>query len=162
MTTTAEDQRFMRRAIELSRQAALIDCTGGPFGCVITRDGEIVGEGFNQVITENDPTWHGEIAAIRQAGQRLQTFDLSGCTLYTSAEPCPMCEAAIYWARIDRVVFAARCTDAAAHGDFDDSAIYADLCKPLGERKIPHQELLRSEALVVWQEYEQKSDRLPY
>lgn len=160
--TVADDERFMRRAIDLSQRAALIDCTGGPFGTVITRGGEIIGEGFNQVIAQNDPTWHGEMEAIRHACRHLQSFNLSGCTLYTSAEPCPMCEAAIYWAHIDRVVYAARCTDATDYGDFDDSAIYADLRKPVSERQIPHQELLRLEALAVWRDYQQKSDRVPY
>ncbi|ABB56152.1 nucleoside deaminase [Synechococcus elongatus] len=157
----AEDERFMRRAIALSRQAGLIDCTGGPFGCVITRNGEIIAEGFNQVLTERDPTWHAEIAAIRQACQHLQTVDLSGCTLYTSAEPCPMCAAAVYWAKLDRLVFATRCSDTAAYAEFDDSTIYAEIQKPARDRTIPHQELLRSEAQIVWQDYQQQRDRTP-
>uniref|UniRef100_B8HU47 CMP/dCMP deaminase zinc-binding n=1 Tax=Cyanothece sp. (strain PCC 7425 / ATCC 29141) TaxID=395961 RepID=B8HU47_CYAP4 len=157
-----EDERLIRRAIELGRRAALDLCTGGPFGCVIAKDGAIIAEGYNRVVAENDPTWHGEMAAIRQAAKQLQTFDLSGCVLYTSAEPCPMCAAACWWARLDRIVYASRVEDALKYGGFDDREIYLDLQKPIQERKIPHQELLRDEALKIWQLYQAKPDRVPY
>jgi len=160
--TQAEDEKFMRRAIALSEQAALIECTGGPFGSVIVKDGTIIAEGYNHVISEKDPTWHGEMEAIRKACKVLDTFDLSGCTLYTSAEPCPMCAAASFWARLDRIVFAAHCQDALQYGDFDDTAIYEDLKKPALERKIPHAEILREESVEVWKRYHAKSDRVQY
>jgi guanine deaminase len=158
----ADDERFMRRAIALSEKAALIEFTGGPFGAVIVKDGEIIAEGYNHVIAENDPTWHGEMEAIRAACKKLGSFDLSGCTLYTSAEPCPMCAAAIWWARLDRTVYAAHVTDALEYGGFDDTAIYEDLKKPISERKIPHQEILREESVEVWKRYQTKSDRVAY
>ncbi|AFY61552.1 nucleoside deaminase [Synechococcus sp. PCC 6312] len=158
----ADDEKFMRRAIALSERAALIECTGGPFGSVIVKDGEIIAEGYNHVVAEKDPTWHGEMEAIRKACKVLDTFDLSGCTLYTSAEPCPMCAAASFWARIDRIVFAAHCEDALKYGDFDDTAIYEDLAKPPMERRIPHSEILREESVAVWKRYQEKSDRVQY
>lgn len=157
-----DESKFMRRAIELSEIAALVECTGGPFGSVIVKDGEIIAEGYNHVIAENDPTWHGEMEAIRKACKALNTFNLSGGTLYTSAEPCPMCAAASWWARLDRIVFAAHCSDASQYGDFDDSAIYEDLQKPSLERKIPYSELLREESIAVWKRYQEKSNRVPY
>jgi guanine deaminase len=157
-----DESKFMRRAIELSEIAALVECTGGPFGSVIVKDGQIIAEGYNHVIAENDPTWHGEMEAIRKACKALNTFNLSGCTLYTSAEPCPMCAAASWWARLDRIVFAAHCSDASQYGDFDDSAIYEDLKKPSLERKIPYSELLRAESIAVWKRYQEKSNRVPY
>ncbi len=157
-----DESEFMRRAIALSEIAALVECTGGPFGTVIVKDGQIIAEGYNRVIAENDPTWHGEMEAIKKACQVLGTFDLSGCTLYTSAEPCPMCAAASWWARLDRIVFAAYCSDALQYGEFDDSAIYADLENPSLERKIPYSELLREESVAVWKRYQAKSDRVPY
>ncbi len=157
-----DESEFMRRAIALSEIAALVECTGGPFGTVIVKDGQIIAEGYNRVIAENDPTWHGEMEAIKKACQVLGTFDLSGCTLYTSAEPCPMCAAASWWARLDRIVFAAYCSDALQYGEFDDTAIYADLEKPSLERKIPYSELLREESVAVWKRYQAKSDRVPY
>lgn len=159
---TPEDEVFMRRAIALGEQAALVDCTGGPFGCVIVREGRVIAEGTNHVVSENDPTWHGEMEAIRSAAKTLGTFDLSGCTLYTTGEPCPMCAGAIFWARIDRVVYASTIADALRHGQFDDQPIYEDLAKPIAGRLIPAARCLREEMLELWRRYEAKPDRVRY
>ena len=159
---TPEDEAFMRRAIALGEQAALVDCTGGPFGCVIVKEGRIIAEGTNHVVSENDPTWHGEMEAIRSAAKTLGTFDLSGCTLYTTGEPCPMCAGAIFWARIDRVVYASTIADALRYGQFDDQPIYEDLAKPIAERLVPAAQCLREEMLELWRRYEAKPDRVRY
>lgn len=159
---TDDDRRFMRRAIELSEKTALIDSAGGAFGAVIVRNGAIIGEGANRVVAENDPTWHGEMAAIRDACRRVGSFKLAGATLYTSAEPCPMCAAAAYWAGIERVFYAATCEDARQYGDFDDTKIYAELRKPVGERSMPTRQIMRAEALEIWEKYQAKADRVPY
>ena len=159
---TDDDRRFMRRAIELSEKTALIDSAGGAFGAVIVQNGAIIGEGANRVVAENDPTWHGEMAAIRDACRRVGSFKLPGATLYTSAEPCPMCAAAAYWAGIERVFYAATCEDALRYGDFDDTKIYAEVRKPVGERSIPARQIMRDEAVEVWKKYLEKADRVPY
>ena len=159
---TAEDEHFMRAAIRLGEKAALIDGTGGPFGCVIVKDGEIIAEGSNHVVSENDPTWHGEMEAIRAAAKKLGTFDLSGGTLYTTGEPCPMCAGAIFWARIDRVVYASTIADALRYGQFDDQPIYEDLAKSIAERLTPAAQCLRDEMLELWRRYEAKPDRIRY
>lgn len=159
---TVADEGFMRRAIALGEKAAMVDGTGGPFGCVIVKDGEIVSEGTNRVVSKNDPTCHGEIEAIRAAAHRLGTFDLAGCTLYTSGEPCPMCAGAIHWARIDRVVYASTIADARIYGEFDDEAIYADMAKPSARRNIPSAQCLRDEMLDVWRRYRAKPDKVRY
>lgn len=159
---TDDDARFMRRAIELSEKTSLIDSAGGAFGTVIVRDGEILGEGANRVVAENDPTWHGEMQAIRNACAKTGSFKLTGATLYTSAEPCPMCAAAAYWAGITRIFYAATCEDALYYGDFDDSMIYGELKKPVGERSIPAQQILQNEAVEVWKKYQAKTDKVPY
>lgn len=143
----------MRRAIELGEIGSMRERTGGPFGAVIVKDGVIVGEGFNHVVAENDPTWHGEIGAIRDACKRLKTFDLSGATLYTSSEPCPMCLSAIMWARIDRFFYAALCSDAATYGGFDDVNFFDEIRKPAAERTIPSAEILRDEAVELFKRY---------
>ena len=159
---TAEDEHFMRAAIRLGEKAALIDGTGGPFGCVIVKDGKIIAEGSNHVVSENDPTWHGEMEAIRAAAKKLGTFDLSGGTLYTTGEPCPMCAGAIFWARIDRVVYASTIADALRYGQFDDQPIYEDLAKSIAERLTPAAQCLRDEMLELWWRYEAKPDRIRY
>ena len=159
---TAEDEQFMRRAIALGEKAALVDGTGGPFGCVIVKDGQIIAEGSNHVVSENDPTWHGEMEAIRSAAKKLGHFDLSGCTLYTTGEPCPMCAGAIFWARIDRVVYASTIADALRYGQFDDQPIYEDLAKPITERLVPAAQCLRDEMLELWRRYEAKPDKIHY
>lgn len=155
-----DDERFMRRAIELARQG-MDSGAGGPFGCVIVRDGEIVGEGSNQVTSTNDPTAHAEVVAIRNACKAIGDFQLSGCTVYTSCEPCPMCLAAIYWSRADRMYFGASRTDAADAG-FDDDFLYRELCLPLDERALPTDEMLREDAKRVFAEWIEKPDKIEY
>lgn len=152
----------MLRAIALGRQGAFEERAGGPFGAVIVKDGRIVGEGFNRVILKGDPTCHGEMEAIRDAAKNLGTHVLEGCTLYTSAECCPMCAAAAWWARIDRIFYAATIDDAETFGSFDDTAIYEDLRKPPGERKIPSCNVCRDDALAVWREFETSPLRVHY
>lgn len=159
---TSDDEKFMRRAIALSEKTSLIDSAGGVFGTVIVRDGEIIGEGANRVVAENDPTWHGEIEAIRNACRKVGSFKLTGATLYTSAEPCPMCMAASYWAGISRVFYAATNEDALEYGDFDDSMIYGELRKPIAQRSITCTQIMQEEAVEVWKKYKNKADRVPY
>lgn len=153
-------QKFMKRAIELS-QRNMQTGIGGPFGAVIVKDQIVVGEGWNKVTSNNDPTAHAEVEAIRAACQSLKTFDLSGCEIYTSCEPCPMCLSAIYWARIGKIYYANTKKDA-AQIQFDDDFIYQEIPKPLNERKIPMQQIARDEALVVFQEWESKQDKVRY
>lgn len=134
---------------------------GGPFGCVIVRGNEIVGRGNNCVTSTNDPTAHAEVTAIREACKRLGTFQLRGCELYTNCEPCPMCLAAIYWARIPVVYYANTRTDAAAIG-FDDDFIYQQVPLPAGERSVVMKPLLRDEALAGFRAWEAKPDKVRY
>lgn len=157
-----DHERFMRMAIDLARQSALVERTGSPFGCVIVREGEVVGSGVNQVPPTNDPTAHAEIVAIRDACQRLATFELAGCTVYTTGEPCPMCYAAAWWARIDQIYFASTIRDALVYGDFDDEPIYAAVRLPPAERALPARELLRDEMVEVWEEFHAIPDRIHY
>ncbi|MQT11939.1 nucleoside deaminase [Segnochrobactrum spirostomi] len=159
---TEDDKKFMQRAIALSEKTSLIDSAGGVFGSVIVRDGKIIAEGANRVVAENDPTWHGEMEAIRKACKAEGSFKLPGATLYTSAEPCPMCMAAAYWAGIERVFYASTNADALEYGDFDDSMIYGELSKPTSERSITCTQILRDEAVEVWKKYKNKADRVPY
>ncbi len=135
---------FLRRAIALATRNVLT-AAGGPFGAVVVRDGKIVGEGANSVTTTNDPTAHGEVNAIRAAAKSLGTFSLAGCELYTSCEPCPMCLAAAYWARLDAVYYGASAADAARAG-FDDAFLYDELRKDASERKLSSTQLLADEA----------------
>ena len=134
---------------------------GGPFAALVVRAGEILGRGTNLVTATNDPTAHAEILAIREACQKIGDFELSGCEIYATCEPCPMCLGAIYWARPAKVYFAAHSGDAAKIG-FDDSLIYAEIKKLATERKIPITELMREEALKVFREWERKPDKVPY
>ncbi|MEZ0610547.1 nucleoside deaminase [Fibrella sp. WM1] len=157
---STQDEQFLRMAIALAREG-MNTGKGGPFGAVIVRDGQVVGQSCNQVTSTNDPTAHAEVMAIRDACQRLGTFQLDDCTLYTSCEPCPMCLGAIYWARPARVVYAAEHTDAAIAG-FDDSFIYAELAKPYPQRSIPTHQALRPEARTVFEEWVRKEDRQHY
>ena len=157
-----QDEAFMRRAIELSRQTSLVDSAGGVFGAVIVKDGAIIAEGANRVVAENDPTWHGEMEAIRKACKALGSFKLTGCVLYTSAEPCPMCAAASYWAGIERIYYAATVQDALRYGDFDDSMIFEELAKPTTARSIKATQMLQDEAVEVWKLYAAKPDKVPY
>ena len=150
----------MREAIALS-QHSIESGKGGPFGAVVVKDGKIIGRGHNQVTSTNDPTAHAEIVAIRDACKTLQSFQLTGCELYTSCEPCPMCLGAIYWARPDRVYYANTQADAADIG-FDDQFIYDELEQPFERRQIPMQPLLRDEAQAVFQAWATKSDKVEY
>ena len=150
----------MREAIRLSLEKMQAGC-GGPFGAVVVRDGQIIARGFNQVTSTNDPTCHAEVDAIRKACQALGTHQLVGCDLYTSCEPCPMCLGAIYWARPARVFYANTKADAAAVG-FDDQFIYDEMERPLPQRSIPMQQLLRDEALVSFEAWAAKEGRTTY
>ncbi|MGI6219800.1 MAG: nucleoside deaminase [Bacteroidaceae bacterium] len=152
-------ERMMRRAISLSLES--VARGGGPFGAVIVRDGEIIAEGTNRVTLNCDPTAHAEVQAIRAAAARLGTFDLSGCTIYTSCEPCPMCLGAIYWAHIDRMFYGNSKQDAAAIG-FDDAFIYKELALPAGERRLKSEALLPEEAIEAFRLWESKEDRTNY
>jgi tRNA(Arg) A34 adenosine deaminase TadA len=152
--------KFMRAAIRLS-QEGLRHNDGGPFGAVVVRRGKIIGRGWNRVTSANDPTAHAEIMAIREACRRLKNFRLDGCELYASCEPCPMCLAAIYWARIGKIYYANSQRDAAAIG-FDDALIYREVARPLSRRQIPMRQLLRSEALKVFAEWKAKPDKIRY
>ena len=151
---------FMKRAIELSLENVRSG-RGGPFGCVIARDGDVIAEAVNEVTASNDPTAHAEILAIRRASQKLGCFELTGCALYTSCEPCPMCLSAIYWARIERIYFANLSADAAKSG-FDDSAIYAEMKRPPTQRKIPMIHMLREDALAAFRAWEKQPGKIPY
>jgi guanine deaminase len=159
MASQREDT-FMRQAIELSIENVRSG-RGGPFAALVVKDGEIIATGTNLVTTTSDPTAHAEVVAIREACGKLGQFQLSGCEIYSSCEPCPMCLGAIYWARPNRVYFGNTASDAAAIG-FDDSFIYQQLEVPLSERTIPMVQLLREEALAAFREWERKSDRIPY
>lgn len=130
-----KEKKFLERAIELSR-LGMQDGHGGPFGCVIVKDDEIIGEGCNMVTSSNDPTAHAEVVAIRNACQKLNNYQLTGCEVYTSCEPCPMCLGAIYWARPQRVIYANTKSEAAAI-QFDDEFIYKEINAPMFDRKIP-------------------------
>lgn len=161
------DLRWLRRAVELSREKMLAN-EGGPFGALIAatdsggaEGGQVVGEGWNRVTSANDPTAHAEITAIRAACARLGRFELSGLTIYSSCEPCPMCLAAIYWARLDRLVYANTRHDAAAIG-FDDAELYAQVALPLAEQKLPIERLELPEARAVFALWREKSDKIRY
>ncbi|MDZ4706235.1 MAG: nucleoside deaminase [Saprospiraceae bacterium] len=154
------DHHFLRAAIEMARQG-MRNNEGGPFGAVIVKDGVIVGSGNNRVTSTNDPTAHAEVVAIREACKHLNNFQLDGCVLYTSCEPCPMCFGAIYWARPDRIVYACSKADAAAIG-FDDDFIYKELDLPLPARKIPANQALQEEGREVFKEWTDKSNKTAY
>lgn len=148
--------RAIQIAIDNVRQGR-----GGPFGAVVVGDGRIIAEGANSVTSLNDPTAHAEITAIRGACKKLQRFDLRGCELYTSCEPCPMCLGAIYWARLDRVYFGGAAADASQAG-FEDSFIYDEIPKPPSSRKIPMLQLMRAEALEPFRLWEQQPNKIRY
>lgn len=149
----------MREAIRLA--SANVENGGGPFGAVITRGGEIIATGVNRVTANCDPTAHAEVSAIRAAAQKLGTFNLSGCDIYSSCEPCPMCLGAIYWARLDRLFYGNTKADAARIG-FDDAFIYKELALPLSERTLRAEQLLGKEAIATFEAWEQKTDKTPY
>jgi guanine deaminase len=151
---------YMREAIRLSIENVKSG-KGGPFGCVIVKDGKIIARGTNQVTSLNDPTAHAEVVAIREACNSLNSFQLNGCEIYTSCEPCPMCLGAIYWARPEKIFFANGREDAAKIG-FDDHFLYEELPKSIQERTIPTEQMLREEALAAFREWESKKDKIEY
>ncbi len=156
----ASKKPFMEEAIRLSFQT-MRNGTGGPFGAVIVKDGEIIARGFNQVVSLHDPTAHAEVVAIREACKVLDTFQLSDCEMYTSCEPCPMCFGAIHWSRIKKVYYANTREDAAKIG-FDDEAIYIDIAKPNEQRQRPMLQMMNNEALEAFKEWLVKEDKRPY
>ena len=153
------NNEFMKRAIELSVES--VNKGGGPFGSIVVKDNKIIAEGSNKVTPTNDPTAHGEIVAIREACKKLNTFTLSGCELYSSCEPCPMCLSAIYWARIEKIYYANTREDARKI-DFDDSLIYTELQKSIDKRKISMIQILRNEALKAFELWDAKKDKVKY
>jgi len=157
---TDRDRTFMTRAIELAKMGVEMNL-GGPFGCVVVKDDIIIGEGNNRVTSTNDPTAHAEIVAIREACKSLDAFQLDGCTVYTSCEPCPMCLGAIYWARPERVFYACTREDAANIG-FDDDFIYEELEKANDQREMVLMNLMRDEALEVFDNWSSKTDKVEY
>ena len=154
------EKTFMQAAIQLSIDKMEAGF-GGPFGALIVRDGEIVSEGFNQVTSLNDPTCHAEIDAIRNACQKIGHFELTGCEMYTSCEPCPMCFGAINWTRLERVFYGNTRLDAAKIG-FDDEFIYEELKRPLETRRIPMIQFMHGEAQLAFRRWEQKGDKIAY
>jgi guanine deaminase len=151
---------FMEKAIALAT-GNVTSGRGGPFGAVIVRGGEIIASGANLVTATNDPTAHGEIVAIRNACAALKTFQLSGCQIYTSCEPCPMCLAAIYWARCDAIFYGNRAADAAAAG-FDDAFLYEEIKRPINQRKIPTVNLLPEKAISSFEAWRAQATRIDY
>ena len=149
----------MQRAIELSIKN--LESGGGPFGAVVVKDNHIIGEGTNQVTSTNDPSAHAEVVAIREACRQLKCFQLKGCEIYTSCEPCPMCMALVYWAHLDKVYYANTAADAAKIG-FDDARIYRELKLPHAERSLPLIQMMRNEALVAFNAWQQKPDKVRY
>ena len=150
---------FMARAIEISKVS--VSTNGGPFGSVVVKDNKIISEGSNKVTSLNDPTAHAEIVAIRNACQKLKTFNLSGCEIYTTCEPCPMCLSAIYWARIDKIYYANTREDA-KNIDFDDSFIYLEVAKKIDKRKIKMKQMNREDALEAFEIWKNKEDKIKY
>lgn len=153
------NEELMRRAIDLAVEN--VKSGGGPFGAVIARDGHIISTGVNRVTANNDPTAHAEVSAIRAACTKLGTFNLEGCVIYTSCEPCPMCLGAIYWAHIDKIYYGANQHDAAAI-NFDDSFIYRELELPMNKRRKPVENLLHNEALAPFNLWREKDDKVEY
>lgn len=151
---------FLRQAIQLATEN-VVSGRGGPFGAVIVRDGRVVGEGVNTVTSTNDPTAHGEVNAIRAAARQLGDFSLAGCALYTSCEPCPMCLAASYWARISAIYYGASAADAARAG-FDDAVFYEQLRKPVGERQVPARQMLAEEAWASFAAWLASAKKIAY
>lgn len=155
-----KEKAFMKIAIEQSIKGMLAN-EGGPFGAIIVKNGEVIAKGNNKVICNNDPTAHAEVVAIRAACEKLGNFQLDGCILYTSCEPCPMCLGAIYWARPDAVYYACDKIDAAKAG-FDDDFIYKELDLKMEDRKIPFKQLMQEEAQEAFSLWKEKMDKTPY
>jgi guanine deaminase len=149
-------QEAIRISIKMMRRGQ-----GGPFGAVVVRKGKVVGRGWNQVTSSNDPTAHAEMVAIRDACKKLKTFQLDDCELYTSCEPCPMCLSAMYWARLKKVFYGNTRKDA-ANIQFDDDFIYREIPLPIGKRKLPMRQFMRQEALVAFTEWQNKADKIRY
>jgi guanine deaminase len=156
----SNSERLMSQTIALALENVRSG-KGGPFAALVVKEGKILGEGTNLVTLMNDPTAHAEILAIRAACKKIASFELTGCEIYATCEPCPMCLGAIYWARLARIYFAANSADA-AHAGFDDSLIYAEVNKPATTRKIPMAQLLREDALNVFRAWEQKPNKITY
>ena len=159
MIITEQDKNFMRQAIRLANES--VERGGGPFGAVIVKDGEVIAGSSNSVTIDNDPTAHAEVNTIREACRKLRSFDLSGCTIYTSCEPCPMCLGAIYWARIGKIFYGNTRKDA-RDIQFADDFIYEELDRPLSERTVPIVPLLRAEALHTFRLWTEKTDKTEY
>lgn len=156
----ANHKEFMNEAVKTAIRGMQND-EGGPFGCIIVKDGKIIGRGNNKVTSTNDPTAHAEVTAIRDACKNLDTFQLEGCIVYTSCEPCPMCLGAIYWSRVDRVYYGCHHTDAADIG-FDDEFIYNEIPLPHEKRNIPFKQLGREIAIEAFQKWSEKEDKIEY
>ncbi len=152
-------EKFMKSAIDMSIES--VNNNGGPFGAVIVKDGKIISKASNSVTLHNDPTAHAEVNAIRMASKKLNTFDLSACEIYTSCEPCPMCLGAIYWARIDKIFYANTKNDAKKVG-FDDSFIYQEIGKNIDKRKIPTIQIMRDKAIVAFNNWTEKENKIEY
>jgi guanine deaminase len=150
----------MKKAIELATEN-VVSGAGGPFGAVVVRDGQIVATGVNRVTSSNDPTAHAEVVAIRAACEKLGDFQLTGCQVYSSCEPCPMCLSALYWSRCDAIFFGNSAADAAAVG-FDDSFLYEEVSRPIDQRKIPTSRLLASEAIESFNAWRTQMDKIEY
>ncbi|HWC17377.1 MAG TPA: nucleoside deaminase [Terriglobales bacterium] len=150
----------MRRAIELSLENVSSN-KGGPFGAVVVRGGSIIGEGTNQVLSTNDPSAHAEVVAIRDACRKLNSFQLTGCEIYSSCEPCPMCMGLIYWSRPERIYYGNTASDAAAVG-FDDDFIYHELAKPAENRSLKMRQIMRDEAFAAFAAWQKKADKIQY
>ena len=159
ISTTSDNERFMQMAIDLSVEN--VDTGGGPFGAVIVRDGEVIATGTNRVVPNADPTAHAEVTAIRNACARLGTFQLTGCTIYSSCEPCPMCLSALYWAGVSRICYGNTKDDAKAI-DFDDSFIYDQLELAYKDRSIKCEHFMRDRALAAFRKWKDKNDKVPY
>jgi tRNA(Arg) A34 adenosine deaminase TadA len=151
--------KYMRKAIEWAKKS--VEKGGGPFGAVIVKDGVVVAQGYNCVTLNNDPTAHAEVTTIRKACKKLKTFDLSGCEIYTSCEPCPMCLSAIYWARIDKIYYGCTKTDAKNIG-FDDSFIYDQIDLKPEKRAIPSVNMMQKEAMEAFRLWDEKEDKTKY
>lgn len=155
-----ENNKFMKRAIELAKENAN-STNGGPFGAVIVKDGKIIGEGFNSVTTNNDPTAHAEINAIRDACKNLNSYQLDDCELYASSEPCPMCLGAIYWARVKKIYYACSLEEAKNH-NFDDIFIYNEFAKPKEKRLIPSEQIVQKEGMEIFKYWANNKKKINY
>ncbi len=160
MLNEKDHRKFMRMAIQLSERN-VDQAKGGPFGAVVAKDGKLIAKSANKVTSSNDPTAHAEVSAIRAACKKLKTFDLSGCVIYTSCEPCPMCLGAIYWSRIQTIYYANTKTDAATIG-FDDQFIYEELDQPMHQRQLPIIQMMREEALTAFKKWEKSPLKVAY